>query len=50
MNRAIVLILSAALALRAVCRQTDLGEGGRKVSGAAGPAGCRDAAKVSVGG
>ncbi len=30
------------------CRQTDLGEGGSKVSGSAGPAGAKDAAKELV--
>ena len=45
MTRAIVLILSVALTLLAACRQTDLGEGGSKVSGSAGPAGASDAAK-----
>ena len=48
MTRAIVLILLAALALLAACRQTDRGEGGSKVSGSAGPARPRDAAKELV--
>ncbi|TAG03912.1 MAG: curli production assembly/transport component CsgG [Betaproteobacteria bacterium] len=34
-----------ALAILSGCRQTDLGEGGSKVSGSAGPAGAKDAAK-----
>lgn len=45
MTRAIVLILFTAITLLAACRQTDLGEGGSKVSGSAGPAGAKDAAK-----
>lgn len=45
MNRAFVLFLLAILAILSSCRQTDLGEGGSKVSGSAGPAGARDAAK-----
>ena len=45
MTRAIVLILSVALTLLAACRQTDLGEGGSKVSGSSGLAGASDAAK-----
>ncbi len=45
MNRLLVLILCLALTLFGACRQTDLGEGGSKVSGSAGPAGVQDAAK-----
>ncbi|TAG49028.1 MAG: curli production assembly/transport component CsgG [Betaproteobacteria bacterium] len=37
-----------ALAILSGCRQTDLGEGGSKVSGSAGPAGAKDAAKELV--
>ena len=48
MNRALVLILTTVALLLASCRQTDLGEGGSKVSGSAGPAGARDAAKELV--
>ena len=48
MTRAIVLILSVALTLLAACRQTDLGEGGSKVSGSSGLAGASDAAKERV--
>ncbi len=43
----IVFLLIATLAL-ASCRQTDLGEGGSKVSGSAGPAGAKDAAKELI--
>ncbi len=43
-RRSVLLIAIAALALTS-CRQTDLGEGGSKVSGSAGPAGPKDAAK-----
>jgi curli biogenesis system outer membrane secretion channel CsgG len=44
---AIVLAMFSVLAL-ASCRQTDLGEGGSKVSGSAGPAGAKDAATELV--
>jgi curli biogenesis system outer membrane secretion channel CsgG len=44
---AIASALIAALALSS-CRQTDLGEGGSKVSGSAGPAGAKDAATELV--
>ena len=48
MNRVFVLILLAAPVMLSACRQTDLGEGGSKVSDSAGPAGARDAAKELV--
>ncbi|MBP6531174.1 MAG: curli production assembly/transport component CsgG [Burkholderiales bacterium] len=48
MNRPLVLILCMALTLLGACRQTDLGEGGSKVAGSAGPAGPQDAAKELV--
>ena len=48
MTRAVVLILSAALTLLAACRQTDLGEGGSKVSGSGGGAGAKSAANELV--
>lgn len=48
MNRLFVLILFVMTVLLASCRQTDLGEGGSKVSGSAGPAGPKDAAKELV--
>ena len=48
MNRVFVLFLLAILAILSACRQTDLGEGGSKVSGSAGPAGAKDAAKELV--
>ena len=38
----------AALIALASCRQTDLGEGGSKVSGSAGPAGAQGAAPELV--
>jgi hypothetical protein len=37
-----------AIAILSGCRQTDLGEGGSKVSGSAGPAGAKDAAKELI--
>lgn len=43
----IVLIALLTVCLSS-CRQTDLGEGGSKVSGSAGPAGAKDAAKELV--
>ena len=45
MNRSLVLIFCLVTAVLAACRQTDLGEGGSKVSGSAGPAGDQHAAK-----
>lgn len=48
MTRVFVLILLAMLSILSACRQTDLGEGGGKVSGSAGPAGASDAAKELV--
>ena len=45
MNRVFVLFLLAIRAILSACRPTDLGEGGRKVSGPARPAGARDAVK-----
>jgi hypothetical protein len=48
MNRSLVLIFCIVTAALAACRQTDLGEGGSKVSGSAGPAGAKDAAKELV--
>ena len=48
MNRSLVLIFCIVTAVLAACRQTDLGEGGSKVSGSAGPAGAKDAAKELV--
>lgn len=48
MNRLFVLILFVTTLLLASCRQTDLGEGGSKVSGSAGPAGPKDAAKELI--
>ncbi len=49
-SRPVLLIAFAAIAVVALasCRQTDLGEGGSKVSGSAGPAGPKDAAKELV--
>ena len=43
-----VAALALHITLMAGCRQTDLGEGGSKVSGSAGPAGAKDAAKELV--
>jgi hypothetical protein len=48
MNRLFVLIFCLIVSLLSACRQTDLGEGGSKVSGSAGPAGAKDAAKELV--
>lgn len=49
-SRPVLLIAVAVFAALsfAACRQTDLGEGGSKVSGSAGPAGAKDAAKELV--
>jgi hypothetical protein len=47
MSKRIVFLIIAALTLTS-CRQTDLGEGGSKVSGSAGPAGAKDAAKELI--
>jgi len=47
-NRTLVLFLLVAVLALASCRQTDLGEGGSKVSGSAGPAGAQGAAKELV--
>ncbi len=47
-KRLSVLFLLGTIAILASCRQTDLGEGGSKVSGSAGPAGAQGAAKELV--
>ena len=44
----LIAAITLHIALMAGCRQTDLGEGGSKVSGSAGPAGAKDAAKELV--
>jgi hypothetical protein len=44
-HKSIIALALIAISLVAGCRQTDLGEGGSKVSGSAGPAGAKDAAK-----
>jgi curli biogenesis system outer membrane secretion channel CsgG len=47
-NRFVIASVILVLFALVSCRQTDLGEGGSKVSGSAGPAGPRDAAKELV--
>jgi hypothetical protein len=47
-KRPLVLFLLVAVLAVVSCRQTDLGEGGSKVSGSAGPAGAQGAAKELV--
>ena len=47
-KRPLVLFLLVSVAVFASCRQTDLGEGGSKVSGSAGPAGAQGAANELV--
>jgi Curli production assembly/transport component CsgG len=47
-QKSIIAVFMALVVLFTGCRQTDLGEGGSKVSGSTGPAGAKDAAKELI--